>query len=93
MVLALMVNAGEDGDNLSFKMLFYYIYWGANGVGRVVVHLGALVFLIPIPFVVKEPVQGDMEQVTYEKRRAVYRVLSNFTFFVWLLTSLVALRY
>jgi hypothetical protein len=93
MMWVLLVNAGSDGENIPLKMAFYYVNWKANGVGRILAHLAVQVFLIPIPFIVREPLQGAPDTATFEKRRAVYRVLSNFTFFVWVMTSIIALRF
>lgn len=93
MMWALLVNAGTEMENIPLKMAFYYVNWGVHGIGRVLAHLAVQTFLIPIPFIVREPMQGAPDTATFEKRRAVYRVLSNFTFFVWVMTSVIALRY
>lgn len=93
MMWALLVNAGSESENVPLKMAFYYVNWGANGIARILVHLAVQTFLIPIPFIVREPLQGAPDTTTFEKRRAVYRVLSNFTFFVWVMTSIIALRF
>lgn len=90
---ALLVNAGEDGQNLFFRMLFYYVNWDAHGPGRVLVHCLVQLMLLPVPFLVKERVITSSNVWTFEERRATFRVLSNFTFFIWLLTSVIALRY
>jgi hypothetical protein len=93
MMWVLLVNAGSEGENIPLKMAFYYVNWRANGLGRILVHLAVQTFLIPIPFIVREPSQSAPDTTTFEKRRAVYRVLSNFTIFVWVITSVIALRY
>lgn len=93
MMWVLLVNAGKDTENVALKMAFYYVNWKANGIGRIVAHLAVQTFLIPIPFIVREPMQGAPDTATFEKRRAVYRVLSNFTIIVWVITSVIALRY
>lgn len=94
MIWALLANAGEDSENMAFKMMFYYVNWNANGIGRVLVHMIILLFLIPIPFIVKEPMFSESsEDLSFQRRRAIYSVLSKFTFFVWILTSVIALRY
>jgi hypothetical protein len=92
-VWIMLVNAGEDGKNLFFRMLFYYVNWDAHGPGRILVHSGVQLMLLPVPFVVKDRVVGKAPTWTYEQRRSTYRVLSNFTFFIWVLTSVIALRY
>lgn len=93
LVWVLLVNAGEDGKNMFFRMVFYYVNWEVHGPGRVMVHLLIQLMLLPVPFVVKERVVGKNATWTYEQRRATYRVISNFTFFIWILTSIIALRY
>lgn len=93
LVWVLLVNAGEDGKNMFFRMVFYYVNWEQHGPGRVMVHLLVQLMLLPVPFVVKERIVGKNATWTYEQRRATYRVISNFTFFIWILTSIIALRY
>ena len=92
-VWVLLVNAGEDGKNMFFGMMFYYVNSNVHGPGRILIHFLVQLMLVPVPFVVKDRMVIDEAAWTYEQRRATYRVLSNFTFFIWLLTSIIALRY
>lgn len=94
MVWVMLANAGGAGENAFFKLLFYYINYDAHGLGRIMAHLLVQLFLFPIPFLVKEKVQGEEgEELTYERKRYIYRVLSKFSFFIWVLTSVIALKY
>lgn len=90
-IWAILVNAS---NSLFFRMLFYYINTESNGYGRIIVHLLVLLILVPIPLIVHERgFQTTQEEYTFEKRRKTVTILSNFTFVLWLITSIIALRY
>lgn len=90
-VWAIMVNAS---DGLFFRMLFYYIDNETFGYGRIMVHFLVQMVLLPVPYIVKtKGFQYTEEEYTYEQRRKTMSILSNFTFFIWAITSVIALRY
>jgi len=95
LLLTFLVNATTDIQ--VFRMTFYYLSFTPNGVGRTLLHCIVLLMLIPIPFLVKEKIPGmedeSEEDSSFTKRRAIMRVLSNLTFFIWILTAAIALRY
>lgn len=90
-VWAIMVNAS---NSLFFRMMFYYIDTESHGMGRILLHFLVQLILLPVPYIVRtKGHEFTDEEYTYEKRRKTMSVLSNFTFFIWLITSIIALRY
>lgn len=87
----IMVNAS---GSLFFRMLFYYIDYESHGIGRILVHFFVQLMLLPIPYIVRtKGFETAQEEYTYERRRKTMSILSNFTFFIWAITSIIALRY
>lgn len=97
-----LVNATTN--NVFFKVLFYYInldsgtgpYARYKAYGRIIAHFVIFLLLIPVPFIVKDTVNTNLystaeyEQSVYEQRVKTYRYISQFTFFIWILTSVIA---
>jgi hypothetical protein len=90
-LLAILVNASMT--NLVFRMAFYYMSTVPHGVGRILLHVFIQFMLLPVPFLVKDGTSYEGNQFTFERRRSVLRSLSQFTFFIWVLTSAVAVKY
>jgi len=95
LLLSLLVNASKDIQ--LFRMMFYYLSAIPHGYGRLILHCIVLLMLLPIPFLVRENITGvsaeDSDDYSFARRRAVMRVLSNLTFFIWVLTSVIAARF
>jgi len=47
--------------------------------------------LLPLPFVIRDK-PSSADALTFEERRAIVSMLQRFTFFIWILTSVIALR-
>lgn len=95
LLLALLVNASKSIQ--LFRMMFYYLSFIPHGQGRLILHCVVLLMLLPIPFLVRENITGvsneETEDYSFARRRAIMRVLSNLTFFIWVLTSVIAARF
>jgi len=95
-LLCLLVNTGPDEDALNpFKLLFYYINTDINSPARIYVHVVLQLLLLPIMFIVKDKTNsatGTQGQSTFEVRRTIISVLNNLTFFIWVISSIVASR-
>ena len=95
LLLALLVNASKNIQ--LFRMMFYYLSAIPHGYGRLILHCIVLLMLLPIPFLVRENITGvsneETEDYSFARRRAIMRVLSNLTFFIWVLTSVIAARF
>lgn len=87
----MLTNASKK--DLFFRMLFYYISTSPHGYMRVVLHLFVQLIFIPIPFLVKDKNVNDIDDdYSLVKRRSILRTTSSFTLFMWLLTSVIAIR-
>jgi hypothetical protein len=89
-VIVLLVNT--DNNNLFFRMLLYYVDTQNNGWGRVLVHIFFQASLIPMIWILKDRTSTKVVN-DYSSGREIYRIISNYTFFIWLFTSTIALRY
>jgi len=86
---SMLVNINKD--EIVFHLLFYYINTNnSKGMVRIIVHCAIQLLLLPIPFILKE-VSSPM-YLNFEQRRNVINTLSNYTLFIWILTSAIALR-
>lgn len=92
-LLYMLTNASEKDE--VFRMIFYYIYTksdGDNGLVRIWAHLLCVFMLIPIPFVVREYREFEKDSMTFAEKRTILTGVSRFSLYIWLLTSLVALK-
>ena len=86
----LLTNAA-DGVFL-FKMLFYYISISPHGYGRIAIHVLLQLLMLPIPSIINNNKTSDVP-LSFEESRRIYRAISSFTLFMWLFTTLVAVKY
>lgn len=90
----MLVNAVDK--DLVFRMLFYYVSVDPHGYGRIFFHLFILLIFLPIPLLVKTRTYQDQmeeEELTFERRRSIFRLLSMLTFFIWVISSAIAYQY
>ncbi len=89
----LLVNTIQK--DLVFRMVFYYVATDANGYGRLIAHILVMLAFLPIPLLVrtKDAQDPTEEELTFEKRRSIFRLLSMLTFFIWVITSMIAWQY
>uniref|UniRef100_A0A6C0CRA5 Uncharacterized protein n=1 Tax=viral metagenome TaxID=1070528 RepID=A0A6C0CRA5_9ZZZZ len=95
LLLYILVNARQD--DYVFRMLFFYINTQSEnnkGVLRIIVHLLSILMLFPIPFIVKEFREFKKEGVlTFSEKRTIVNAVGRFTLFIWIFTSIIALRF
>lgn len=85
----MLVNINKD--DILFRLLFYYVNTNTSkGLLRIAVHCIVQVLLLPIPFILRETTSPSF--LNFEERRNIINTLSNFTMFVWVLTSAIAIR-
>ena len=92
MLMVILVNSSST-ENVTLRLLFYYINTDANGYMRVIVHIFVQLLLLPIMFVINVQNTDISVALSYEEKRKMYRVVSNLSLFIWTLTSVIALRY
>lgn len=91
--LLIVMLANASFTNLFFRMIFYYLSTTPHGYGRIIVHLLVQLMLLPVPFLVRDGASVQEDDYTFERRRAVMNTLSQFTFFIWIFTSVIAFKY
>ena len=78
--------------NISLKMLIYYLNIEANGAFRIIIHLLIMVFLYPIVIIFKNK-NPDNKIISYDDRNSIKNVLETITFIIWLIQSIIILRF
>jgi hypothetical protein len=92
-VLIANINENKYEENVLLNSLFYYInLHGKSGKWRIIVHIVIQFMLLPLMFIIKHQ-KAPIDQDSFEQKRAIYDAISNFTFFIWLMTTVVASRF
>jgi len=78
--------------------LLYYFYIHFNGYNRLILHIIILSILMLIPFILSldkkftEQYNANIS-FDYKKKAEIYNSISNFSFVIWILTSVIALKF
>lgn len=81
--------------------LFYYFYIYANGYIRLLIHISCIIILLCIPYIInidkndknkREEVQKNIS-FNYDKKKKVYDTISLFSLIIWILTSIISLKF
>ena len=86
------------------RSLFYYFYMGTNGITRLLIHSFIMIIIIIIPIILNiknkgiiDPINDDQldnkPRLTLEERTKLSKLLSIFTLFIWILTSIIATKF
>jgi hypothetical protein len=75
-------------------LIFYYVNTNYDPTvwWRLIIHLLIQALALPLPVLLTPRYGSKSETDTYEKRENLYNTLSFFTFVLWFITSLAALR-
>lgn len=78
--------------------LLYYFYININGVNSLSIHLGLIITLLFIPFILvmdKKEKITDVKNITYdyEQKDKIYKSISVFSLVIWILTSIIAIKF
>jgi hypothetical protein len=85
-----------------FPNYFYYFYVYTNGYLSLAIHLFIILILLFIPFVLvmdRKDVNfngdGDGDNISYDykKKNEIYISISNFSLIIWVLTSIISLKF
>lgn len=84
------------------RSLFYYFYMGTNGIMRLITHSVILIIILLIPVIIninaKNPNKDDREShenqfLSMEEKKKLIKLLSLLTIFVWIFTSIIAIKF
>jgi len=85
-----------------FPNYFYYFYIYTNGYLSLAIHLFIILILLFVPFVLvmdRKDVNfigdsdGDNISYDYKKKNEIYISISNFSLIIWVLTSIISLKF
>jgi hypothetical protein len=87
-----VVLVNVNPKDVLFHSMFYYVNTDVEkAFVRCAIHCAAQLLLLPLPFVLRDQ-QASKDALTFEERRSIISMLQRFTFFIWVLTSVIALR-
>ena len=93
-LMALLVNASDKV--LSLHMLFYYLSLHSGdgrGLIRMFLHVFIIMLLLPVPLLLRRRNANGTTMDEYERNRQISTTMGQFTLFVWIATSALALRF
>jgi len=78
--------------------LLYYFYIQINGMSSLLIHIGIIITLLFIPFILVMDKKGERQDITnitydYKQKDRIYNSISTFSLVIWILTSIIALRF
>jgi hypothetical protein len=79
-------------SNISLKLLIYYLNTEANGILRIIIHLLVLLLLYPIVVILKNK-NPDNLIITYDQKMNIKNALNTITFIIWVMQSIIILRF
>lgn len=96
---AISVSYMDITSNLgNIKSIFYYFFLGTNGISRMMTHSAIIVILLLIPIIINinnkedDGVQKD-KFLSTEERKQLLKVMSLLTMFIWIFTSIIAIKF
>ena len=97
-VMIINANISQDSDEnsilYSIKSVLYYFYFKINGIERLITHTVLILLLLTIPVIIKaEKKENSNEPLTYEEKIKLTNILSLFTIFMWVFTSIIATKF
>lgn len=86
---------------LNIPNVFYYFYIYANGVMRLLVHVTFIIVLLFVPYIINidkiNLKRNDKKQVNIsvdnERKEKIYNSIIIFSTIIWVLTSIIALKF
>lgn len=93
-VLLVNIRENENQENILLSTIFYYLNTRAHKSSkyRIGLHIFVQICLVPVLFIVSRK-GSEIDLDSFEQRRTIYNAISQFTFFTWLMTSIIATRF
>lgn len=83
-----------------FPNYLYYFYVYTNGYMSLLIHLFIILILLFVPFILvmdrkNDIISGDNNNISYDykKKNDIYISISNFSLIIWVLTSIISLKF
>lgn len=93
-IMELFTNSGIA----NIPNLFYYFYIYTNGYLRLIIHISLIIILLFIPYIInidkdnKNEIQKNIS-FNYDKKKKVYDAIAMFSLIIWILTSIIAIKF
>lgn len=82
-----------SSSSIGVQVIFYYMNVNTHGYAWLGAHVFTILVLMPVLYVLKDnTLVRPMNNTTFEYKRSLSTSISNITFVIWLLTSLLALK-
>lgn len=91
-ILTIIIILINTENNLFFRLSLYYLDTKNNGPGRIIVHFLMQLGLMPILWLLKVNT-NSLEIIDFASGQRIYNIISTYTFFIWVFSSIVALKY
>jgi hypothetical protein len=96
-----IMNLFSNAKIIDIPNLFYYFYIYTNGYVRLLLHIFLIIVILFIPYVINidkiKFLRNEEKKVNitydYEKKRQILNAISLFSFFIWVLTSIIASKF
>lgn len=96
-----IMNLFSNAKIIDIPNLFYYFYIYTNGYKRLLLHIFLIILILFIPYVINidkiKFLRNEEKKVNitydYEKKRQIMNAISLFSFFIWVLTSIIASKF
>jgi len=91
----------SNSNITSIPNLLYYYYVYTNGSARLLLHIFIIILLLFIPYVIDidkiniSKIEENTKNISYdyEKKTRIYDAISLFSLIVWVLTSIIAIKF
>ena len=91
----------NNNNIVNIPNYFYYFYIYTNGISRLIIHLLIIVLLLFVPYI------NNIDKITfnwlnnnnknisadYYKKTQIYNSIYLFSFIIWILTSVIAVKF
>ena len=96
-----IMNLFSNAKIIDIPNLFYYFYIYTNGYVRLLLHIFLIIVILFIPYIINidkiKFLRNEEKKVNitydYEKKRQILNAISLFSFFIWVLTSIIASKF
>jgi len=91
----------SSSNIINIPNLFYYFYIYTNGAMRLLIHIFVIIMVMILPYVInmekielnnKKANQNNISH-NYDKKQKIYDTISFFSLIVWVLTSIIAIKF
>lgn len=91
----------NNNNIVNIPNYFYYYYIYTNGIGRLLLHLLIIILLLFVPYIINIDklkfnwLNNSDKNISadYDKKMQIYNSIFLFAFIIWLLTSVIALKF